>query len=179
MVNVVWILGQSKLSSIKMVVIIHPWVIQTETGPIINYIWKVMINLVLLVMVDVVLVLWPPTSPPRKLVLVETGMMRSLSNLSTILQNPQWNNHVLGKIQLILMVIINLVLHLVMAQVVWILGSTNIPPINIIFGLMGVIFCHLRVDIIHLWLIQANKGPILHHIGGGRINVSELFQTTL
>ena len=99
-----------------------------------------MINLVPLVMVEVVLVLWTPTYPPRKFILEETEMMGFIHLLTIIAYHTLWNHHELGNIQLILLVVLHLVLQLVMVNVVRVLLPPNFPPIKIIVRLMVVIF---------------------------------------
>ena len=81
MVKVVWILTSTIFPLTKMIValmvnklchiregIIHPHIIQTNTGPILHHIGVGRTNLELLVMVEVVLVLGPPNSSPIKLI---------------------------------------------------------------------------------------------------------------
>ena len=88
MVEVVWILVTPTFIPKKLIFglmvivlrhlrvrIINQWVIQTKTGPLFYYIWKWSINLALLVMLEVLLVLGITTSPPRKLILEETGIV--------------------------------------------------------------------------------------------------------
>ena len=65
-----------------------------------------------------------------------------------------------------------MVFHMVMSKVVWVLGTTTFDPINMIVGLIVVIFFHLRVLIIHPKVIQKNTVTIIHNIGECRINLS-------
>ena len=87
MVNVVWVLGPPTLHPKMLIVvliililwlfivcIIHTWIVHTHTGPIIHRIWGGRIIMFLLVMVEVVLFLLPPTSPPKTIIFSETGM---------------------------------------------------------------------------------------------------------
>ena len=96
------------------------------------------------------LVLGPPSSPPIKLVLADTGMIWSLVHIRVIAQDPQCIHHSVSIIELILMVIIHLVLQLVMVKVVWVLVPPTLPSRKLIVGLMVVILCHVLVGIIQL-----------------------------
>ena len=71
-----------------VVVIINPQSIQTKIGSILRYIVKWVIDLVLLVTTEVVLVLWPPTSPLREFILEEKETMGGLFRLSVITYLP-------------------------------------------------------------------------------------------
>ena len=69
---------------------------------------------------------------------------------------------------------IHLVLQLLMINMEWFLEPPTFNPINIIVVLMMVILCHIIVVIIQLRIIKTKIGPIIHHIGGGRVNLELL-----
>ena len=73
-----------------------------------------MINLVFIVMVAVVLVLVPPTSPPRKFILEQTVMMGGFGHLRVIIQHITWHHHSVRIIQLNMMMVTHLRLHLLL-----------------------------------------------------------------
>ena len=64
--------------------IIQSLFIQRNTDHLIHYLRGGKILLVFMVMVEVVLVLVPPTSPPRKSILAETGIVWGLGRLRVI-----------------------------------------------------------------------------------------------
>ena len=131
-------------------------------------------NVVLLVMVYVLLILWQLTSPPRNLIFVDKCTMGCLGHIRVIAYNTLWHNHGLGNIHLIILVVINLVLQMKMANLVWVLGPPTFPPIKMIIGLMVAILCHIILVIIHTWVIQMKTGTIIHHIGVWSINLELL-----
>ena len=102
-----------------------------------------MINVLLLVVIEVVLVPGPPISPPKKLILSQTGIMGGFIHIRAIVHHPRWCHNSLYIIQLVMMVVIHLLFHMVMVKVVWVLGPPKCSPQNNIFGLMVVILCHL------------------------------------
>ena len=61
-----------------------------------------------------------------------------------------------------------------MINMEWFLEPPTFNPINIIVVLMMVILCHIIVVIIQLRIIKTKIGPIIHHIGGGRVNLALL-----
>ena len=61
-----------------------------NTGSIINYIRGKKIILVLLAIVEVVLVLGPPTNSSRKMILKESGIMGGLFHLRVNEQHQTW-----------------------------------------------------------------------------------------
>ena len=65
------------------------------------------VNIALLVVLEVLLALGPPTYFPRKLISALTGMMRVFSHIRIIGNNPPWWNLVLGIINLLIMVVLN------------------------------------------------------------------------
>ena len=91
----------------------------------------------MLVLVDIVLVLGQPTSPPNMISLVETGMTGGVRNIITRAKNPPSCYLGVGVIHIMLLVIINLVLKLVMVKLVWDLGPPTLPPIKMIVGLLA------------------------------------------
>ena len=119
-VKLVWVLGMPTFTPLKftfdlMVVIlchlrvsiIQPLSIPTKTGHIIHYIGVGMINIEPMVVVEVVLVLIPYTSPSRKLILEQTGMMVCVTHISVITQHPRCCHIVVVIINLMLLVVIN------------------------------------------------------------------------
>ena len=80
-----------------------------------------------LMMVEVLLILEPPTSPPEKFLLSETC---SIGGLFHIIMSA--NN-------------LHLVLVVDMVKVVWVLGPPTTPPRNFIAGLVVAILCYFRV----------------------------------
>ena len=78
----------------------------------------------MLVMLDVVLVLEPPTFTPIKLMLEETGTRRGLVHIIVISQHPLWCHIGVGIIQSKLPIFPHLVLQLVVVEAV--LGI--VPP---------------------------------------------------
>ena len=70
-------------------------------------------------------------------------------HISVIIQHLPWCHIGLGILYLVFLVLIGLVFLLVMEKVLWILVPSTFPPIHFIVGLIVVIFCHLRVVIIH------------------------------
>ena len=109
-------------------------------------------------------VLGTPTSPPRKLIFAQTGMMGGFVHISTIAQHLPWRHRSVEAILLTILVIFNLVLQLVVVKVVWVLGPPTSHLIKMIIGLAVEMFCHLRVGIIHTQLFPDNIGPILHYL---------------
>ena len=109
-------------------VIIHPLVVLTKAGPIIRHLGLVRINVLLLVMVELVLVIVPTTSPNIKLILAHTGMMGGFGHISVISNHPLWCQIVLRIIQLVLLLVIHLVLLMVMFQVILVLGPPTYHP---------------------------------------------------
>ena len=100
MLKVVWVLWPLTFAPVKIIFvlvvvilyllrvgIINQWFVKINTGFLIHYFRGGMIILVLLVMVEVGLVLGPPTSTPRKLVLAETGIMGGLFHIRVIAHN--------------------------------------------------------------------------------------------
>ena len=83
--------------------------------------------IVVLMMVGVVLVLEPPTSTPRKLLLSETSSTEGLFHIIMSAHN------------------IHYVLVMGMVKVVWFLGPPTTPPRNFIAGLVVAILWHIRV----------------------------------
>ena len=67
---------------------IRPWFIHTKTSNIIHHILEGSIIMELLVMVEVVLVLGPPTDPPKKIILVETGIMGGFTLIIMSVHHP-------------------------------------------------------------------------------------------
>ena len=102
-----------------------------------------MINVLLLVMIEAVLVLGPPIYPPKKLILDQTRIMGGFIHLSVIVHHTTCFHNSLYIIQLVMMVVINLLFHMVMVKVVWVVGPPKCSPKNVIVGLMVVILCHL------------------------------------
>ena len=102
-----------------------------------------MINLVLIVMIEVVLVLGTPISPPKKFILAQTGIMGDFIHISIIVNHPLWCHNSVRIIQLVIMVVLYLVFHMAMVKLVWVLESPKISPKIMIFGLMLVVLCHL------------------------------------
>ena len=126
MVMVVWVLVIPTFPIINMfvglivlilyhlrVVIIHPWVIQIKTGPIIFHIRGGRIILAMLVMIEVLLILWPPTSPSRKFILADIGTTMCLGHLIFIVIYSLWCHLVVGIIHSNLTILINSVLPMV------------------------------------------------------------------
>ena len=103
----------------------------------------------ILLIVEVVLVLGPLTSPPIKLILAQTGMMGEGCHLRVTSKHPMWNHTLVSIIQLVLLVVLHLLFTMVMENVLWVIGPATLTPRNFIFDLMVVILCHLRVGIIH------------------------------
>ena len=97
--------------------------------------------------------------------------MGALVHLIVIEKHPQWFHNPIRNIQWVLYVVLHLMLVLVMVKVVWDLGPTTLPPKKLIVGLMVEILWDLRVGNIHTWVIYTNKGPILHHIFGGKTTI--------
>ena len=91
-------------------------------------------------MVEVFLVLVPPTSSTKNTILVETGNMGVLSHLRVIKQDPLCRRHSVIITQLLFWVVLNLVLVMVMVKLVWVLRPTTLPPRKLIVGLIVVIF---------------------------------------
>ena len=116
-----------------------------------------MINLVLLVMVEVVWVLGPPTSPFRRLILAQTHVIEDFGHLDVIPQNTPSHHIILGIRELAFLMVLCLVLLMVILELVRVLGSYTSPPIKLIFGLMVAISRCLRVEmlvvVLHLVLL--------------------------
>ena len=123
-----------------------------------------MIILVFLVMVEVVLVLGPPTSTPIKLVLADTCMMWGLGHIIVISQDPPYRHHLVSMTHLMLLVVLHLVLQMVMIKVVRITGASILPLKKWIVGLIVVVLCHLWVGIIQAQDIETNTGFLLNYI---------------
>ena len=90
-------------------------------------------------------------------------MMWGFGYLLVLSQNTMWNNILVGVIQLVLWVGIKLLLVIVMVKVVCVLVPYILPPRTMIFWFMVAIF-HLRVIIIHLWLVKTNTGPFICYL---------------
>ena len=88
------------------------------------------ISLFLLVIVEVVLVLGPPTSTPKKN-LAQTSMMIGFGHLRVIRYNFLWYDLGLGIIKSNLPIILHFVLHMVMIYVVFVLVPSTSDPIKL------------------------------------------------
>ena len=77
-----------------------------------------MIYLLLLVMVEVVFILGPPTSPTRNFIFSHVGMLGVLVHIRIIAHHPPLFNHSVEIIQLVMLVVLNLVFMLVMVEAV-------------------------------------------------------------
>ena len=140
-VKVVWVLGSPIFMPRKLIVglmvlilnhlrigIVQPWSITKNTDPLICHIGGRRINSVIMVILEVVLVLVPPISPPRDFILVQTGMMRDSIHIWVIAQHSLWYHLGLGVIQLNMPTFINSVFLMVMLEVLLVLGAPTPPP---------------------------------------------------
>ena len=100
-------------------------------------------------MLDMVLVLEPPTYLTRKLILEKAGMMGGFRHLIVIEQHIRWYHIGLRIIQLLLLVVLHLVLLLINVRVMWIIGPPNFTINVLTVGLMVVILFYLRSGIIY------------------------------
>ena len=90
-------------------------------------------------MVEVLFLIVQPNSPPRKFIWEHTGMMGFFGYIIFIINYPIWCHHLVGIIQLLLMMVLHLVFLLAMVKLVWVLGPPTFPPRNFIVALMVVI----------------------------------------
>ena len=100
-------------------------------------------------MLEGVLAFRKPTSPPKKLVLEDTGMMDGFIHIRALAQHPMWNNIKVGVIWLVLWLVLHLMFLMFLVMVVWVLGPPTFTYRKFIVGLMVVISCHIRVGVIH------------------------------
>ena len=112
--------------------IIDILVIHRSTGHTIHQILGNRIIVVLLVMDEVVFILGQPTYPPKKIILVDTGMMCVLIHIIDSAQYPTWYNNLVGVNNIMLQVILNLVFQLVMIKAVGVLGTLTFISIKMI-----------------------------------------------
>ena len=70
--------------------ILYPWVIHKTKDHMLNKILGGRIMVVILVILDLVLVLGPPTYPPKKEILLATGEVGDIRNRIMIAQPPPW-----------------------------------------------------------------------------------------
>ena len=82
----------------------------------------------LLVMVEVLLVLVPPISPPRKLIWAQTCMIYGFSHIRIITHHSLWCHLGVGIIKFNMLMVLHLVLNIVMVDVVLFLGQHTSPP---------------------------------------------------
>ena len=127
------------------------------------------ILLLLMVIVEVVLIQVNSITPPKKIILTDTGMMWGLVNIRISAQHPPCRFLLVGIILLVLLVVLHLVLVMEMVKFVWFLIPCTLPPKQFIFVLMVVILCHIRVGNIHSFVVHTNTGHIILHVLGGRI----------
>ena len=59
---------------------------------------------------------------------------------------------------LLLLMVIHLLLVMEMVNMVWVLVPPTFTSEKLIFGVIVVIFCHIRVGITHQFFIQTNAG---------------------
>ena len=151
-----WVLEQTNLPPINiivglmLVILCHLWVgiihirlITINTGSLIHYIRGGAIILLLIAVVEVAFLIVPTTSTPRMFIFTEIGMLCGLCHLRVIEQHPTWSHHPVSIIKLVLMVVLSLLLHQVVLNVVLVLVSPTLPPIQIIVGFMAMTLCHL------------------------------------
>ena len=81
-----------------------------------------------------------------------------------IAQGTIWLHH-----WVVFCVVLNFVLVTTIVNMVWVWVPPTLPTRKSIVGLRVTILCTLRVGIIHPWVINTKKVPILRHIFGGRI----------
>ena len=87
--------------------------------------------MVLLEMVEVVLVLGPPISPPQKIILSEIERMGGLFHLIVSAKHTPWRYLGVGIIQLVLMMVLYLVFLIDMVNVMWLLVPPTPPTAKI------------------------------------------------
>ena len=104
---------------------------------------------IIMVILDLVLVLGPPTYPPKKEILLATGEVGDIRNCIMIAQRPPWFYLAVGIIQVALISSICLLLLLDILKVVWVLGSPTLTQKKLIVGLVVTILCYQVVDNIH------------------------------
>ena len=83
------------------------------------------------------------------MILEKIGTMGDLVYLRVIVKHLNCCHHPVSNIQLMIWVVLNLMLVLVMLKVVWDIGPPTLPPIKLIFGLVVVILCDIRVGNIY------------------------------
>ena len=150
MIKLVWVLGPPTLPPknfiVALIVVIycrqvvgeiHPRVIHTNKGPIIYQILVWRSRMVLLVMVEVVLVLGPPTYPPKILFF----RYRHYGGFQTLQHECTSSPKLLFRIRIILLVImmvLSFVLVMVMEKVLWVLEPPTLLP-NILIAVLMVV----------------------------------------
>ena len=94
----------------------------------------------MLLTVMVVLVLGQPTSPPKRIIMEDTGIVGGFRYLIVRAHHKPWRYLGVGIMQLFLWVVIKFVFLLEMVKVVWVLGPPTLIPRNLIVVLMVKIF---------------------------------------
>ena len=97
------------------------------------------ILLLLMVIVEVVLIQVNSITPPKKIILTDTGMMWGLVNIRISAQHPPCRFLLVGIILLVLLVVLHLVLLLVMVKLVLVPGLPIFPPRNFVVFLVVLI----------------------------------------
>ena len=97
------------------------------------------VNIALLVVLEVLLALGPPTYFPRKLISALTGMMGVFSHIRIIGNKPPFWNLVLGIINLLIMVVLNFLFLPVIVEVMWVLVPHTFPTRKLSVGVMVMI----------------------------------------
>ena len=129
---------------------------------------------VIMMMVEVVWLLVPSTSPTRKWILGQTCMMVDFGHFGRIVWHTPLRHIGLGMKNLVLIVVIHFLVYIVMLEVVWFLVPTTSTPIKLIIGLMVAMryfghhdpivqippWCHIKAIVHHHPLIPLGESMI-------------------